>query len=61
MFLIFYSSSFCALATSLISAAVQVEKVSTKSRYDSAVSTARKAHLSQSQATAKHASDVARK
>ena len=35
--------------TSLISAAVQVEKVSTKSRYDSAVSTARKAHLSQPQ------------
>ena len=47
--------------TSLISAAVQIEKVSTKSRYNSAVSTARKASLSQPQATAKHASDVARK
>ena len=50
MFLIFYSS-----------AAVQVEKVYTKSRYDSALSTARKAHLSQSQAIQPSASGVARK
>ena len=34
---------------------------STNSRYDSAVSTTSKAHLCQLQATAKHASGVARK
>ena len=43
----------------LISAAVQVENVSTKSKYDSAISAARKDYLSQPQATAKHASGVA--
>ena len=48
MFCILFVQFLC--FTSLISAAVQVEQVSTKSRYDSAVSTTRKAHLSQPQA-----------
>ena len=59
--ILFNCTSIICAVVALISAVMQVETVSTKSRYDSAVSTARKVHLNQPQATAKHASDVARK